>query len=162
MVQIKNNQTIKEIISGANIQTHEEYPIELGKTVVPTMEVNPKMVASCNIARSSGNVTTTGTITGVYTTPTDKDFYLCSLDCIAVEGVTCDVATGSLSVQVIVGGKSINLITLPVLTLTSSLLTKTISYAIPIKIDRGTAIVMTGTFTAGALSRSFSLTGYEL
>jgi hypothetical protein len=75
MAQIYNSDLTKELVAGAKLQqSREKVPQELAEKVVPVMEVNPRLLRKVNLIKGSaaaagGNVT-------MYTTPTDKDFYL--------------------------------------------------------------------------------------
>lgn len=129
------------------------------KTVIPsiqpTFEVNRKF---CNIARSLGS-STTGNKT-IFTTPSDKDFYLTSAQFAYVKDVTCDVATGAISLSATIEGTAQPVISLVLTTLTAERDNQIISFPVPLKIDRNTTIIYGGSFTAGAMSRIGLITGY--
>lgn len=124
--------------------------------ITPTVEVLPRV----NIVRSSSQGTT-GSAT-IYTTPADKDFYLQSFTASFNKNAACDIATGLISVDCRIDGVLAELHRFTVITLTAERADITISYPIPIKLDRNTAVRITGTFTAGVLQRSVSLTGYTV
>lgn len=71
MAQIYNSDLTKELVKGASIQqSKDQVPNQLAEKVVPVMEVNPRLLRSVNVIR---HVAVAGTM---YTTPTDRDFYL--------------------------------------------------------------------------------------
>lgn len=142
MSQINNTEVIKRILDDAHIQTSvDEIPKELGKTIVPVLISNPERV--CNIVRGVHQANT-GSQT-IYTTPTDKDFYL-----VAANLNTSNLpvgAYGTASMDVVIDGDTQELlrITTNVGTNEARDVTSNNNYPVPIKIDRGTAIITTQT-----------------
>lgn len=122
--------------------------------ITPTIEVNPRI----NIVRNqtTGN---TGT-NALYTTPTDKDFYLSTIGFSFIKDAVCDSATGDFTLSAFIDGTARVLIGLPIITLTAQTDSVFVSFPIPIKIDRGTQMNFTGTFGAGVCRRHAFLTGY--
>jgi len=74
MVTINNSQISKNLVDGAKIQiSTDSIPNQLSNVVIPTMEINPKILSNITIVRAAS---ANGT---VYTTPTNQDFYLCGI-----------------------------------------------------------------------------------
>jgi hypothetical protein len=74
MVTINNSDLTKELVEGGKIAiAKEQVPTQLADKVVPVMEVNPKLFRRINI---SASITADGT---VYTTPSNKEFYLTNI-----------------------------------------------------------------------------------
>ena len=149
MATINNSDLSKELIDGAKIQiSHDVVPNQLAEKVVPVMEVNPKLLRVCNIVRSTLLVAPTT----IYTTPANRNFYLCSafvqcstkadVDAARIITVTIDGQSQVLIQNNVSGGPAGSLGT------TNSDLT--INPSNPIKIDRGTAIVISGSGTFGS------------
>lgn len=108
------------------------------------------------ILRSYNTLTTGGTI---YTTPTDKDFYLTSCTLALAKDAACDQASGHIYLQVITGGSTQSILTLPVITLTAQQSQISLSN-LNIKCDKNTAVFLAiGSMTAGLRSVSTSFTG---
>lgn len=106
--------------------------------------------------------TTSGAAT-VYTTPSDKDFYLTALIFTLTKDATCDMATGAVAVTAFL---PTNATAQPIashnaFTLTAQDKIIEISFPIPIKLTRGTLIALGGnTFTAGTCYRGVTVYGY--
>lgn len=112
----------------------------------------------CRISRSQQAIVT-GSST-IYTTPTDKDFYLCNVQFSFSKDAACDVATGSIGIQTTIDGAAQIIIRLPVITLTAQNNTLSFNFVKPLKIDRGVTLILTGTYTAGVMSRTGNIVGY--
>lgn len=112
-----------------------------------------------NIVRSQSSVAT-GAVT-VFTCPSDKDFYLLACTLAINEDATSDNTNTTL--RVVIDGVNQNVINLRKLTTTA--INQNISVSIPypgIKIDRGSVIAMTNTFTVGNAAKSASIIGYTV
>jgi len=130
----------------------------LSDDVIPTIQPVIQVAPVARIVRN-GNTSATGSLTP-YTTPTDKDFYLTAIGLSYSKNVTCDVATGNVQLNITVDGASVAVIALAMQTLTAQDGTAYISFPIPIKVDRGTAITGTNSYTAGAMRRTGVVVGY--
>lgn len=124
----------------------------IADVIQPVVQINP----ISNIVRSNSS-TTTGSTT-VYTTPSDKDFYLTSLQYCYMKDAANDAT--SIGVNTTIQGVLQNLVFIRTITTTASQDVVNISFPYPIKIDRGVAVSIYGTFTAGNLYRSLVITGY--
>ena len=159
MATIYNSDLTKELILGGRLQVSRDIiPSQLAEKVVPVMEVNPKLLRVCYVV-GGRNDSTTGLKT-VYTTPSDRDFYLTSIHLSLIANAACDIATGGVNVTATVGGASKMIIGIPIITLTAQSGNQAITFDTPIKIDRNVAITVSGTFTAGVLVRTCTITGY--
>lgn len=159
MATINNSELSREIIDGAKIAIgREKVPDQISEKVVAVMECNPKLLRRVNLVRGSSSVTT-GTIT-LFTTPTDTDFYISELNMAFIKDVTCDAATGAVTISVVIDGVTRNIAGLSTITLTAQSGNLVISFPLPVKLDRTTSITMNGTYTAGVMSRYCSIAGY--
>ena len=148
MATIYNSQLTKELVAGAKIQTSKEQaPTQLAEKVVPVMEVNPKLLRVCNIVRSTLLIAPTT----LYTTPTDRDFYIVSawIQASGAEAsasriitVTIDKVAQVLLQNLIFGGGTAT---------TCPTTSNSINPVFPIKLDRGSNIVISGTGANGAV-----------
>jgi len=87
-----------------------------------------------NIIKTA-NSSTTGSVT-LYTTPTDKDFYLTSLQISLIKDATNDNATGTIGFSITVDGVVIVPLGLAVLTLTAQNSNAVLPLSISIKVNR--------------------------
>ena len=77
MAIIQNSQTIKEIRKAAGLSISDGFPQRIADAVIPTIEVNPENFRIANVVENN-NTGTTGSFT-IYTTPSNKSFYLTGL-----------------------------------------------------------------------------------
>lgn len=160
MEQINNNETIRECSNVLGYQVQEIPKLDTSKILL-VAEVNPKMSRRSNISRGTSR-TTSGGLT-VYTTPADKDFYLTHISYGLIKDATCDLASGESSVTGTIEGASQKLINIPVLTLTAQNTFISTDFAMPIKLDRNTAISTSSTaYTAGSKVVSVAIQGYTV
>lgn len=125
--------------------------------IQPCYEVNRRVA---NVVRS-GSFTASGTNT-IFTTPTNRDFFMTGITLSICKDATCDIASGRIAITANVGGTSRDLIAISVLTTTAERDTISLEFAVPVKIDRSAAIATGGntTFAAGNLVRSVTIYGY--
>lgn len=156
MAQIHNTETIKRILDDGGIQTStEDVPTQLASKVVPVLVSNPPIVA--NVLESAMR-NTTGSVT-VYTTPTDKDFFLTSAYLGFVCDATCDGTLYFLKVSP-KGQASTSLISIRKATTTADRDFQPFAFPIPLQLEKGTNITVTCTFTAGTTSFDGGIVGY--
>lgn len=158
MTTIYNSDLTKEIIQGAKIQTSlDTVPNKLASSVVPVMEVNPKLLREINLNKYGTASNSTSAI--LYTTPTDKDFYITSAQISLIKDATststetyisCEMENGSLGI----------LIDISTFTLTAQTAQNSISFPFPIKIKRGTNITINNTTNVANIRSSATITGY--
>lgn len=149
-----NTNLFRRAIELFNIKDGIFFRHELPYTLTPVVPITPV----CNIAKWLNPVVSgTGTL---YTTPSDKDFYICSAALAVIKDATCDVSIGSIAISITTGGLSQNILMIPVLTTTAQSGEINITFPFPIKCDRNSAVTLTGTYAAGLMSRSASIAGY--
>jgi len=157
MPEIQNQKTIKEIRLAGGLGILET-PKSLSNQVVPVFNVNPKDYRVINVIKDVASVTT-GDST-VYTTPADKDFFLSSYILSTQADVTAD--STFVKLQIIQDGTAKIIALMRKLTLTTFSGVVSMNLMNPIKVDRGTAITITQTFTVGASTVGAVICGYEL
>lgn len=156
MAQITRSSIILWIQDLLGLQSGRDIvPSQINNSVQPVVEVGPRQT---NLLR---NITTasTGLVT-IYTTPTDKDFYLTFASFSFTKDVTSDNV--NVWIQVVQNGVSRTIMEKPTQSLTASDGQQTHSWPHPIKIDRGTNISLGGVFTAGSLTRKACVGGFIL
>lgn len=123
---------------------------------------NVPVLPRINIARGSTGAVS-GALTAVYTTPTDRDFYLTGVTMSFAKDAVCDVASAVMTLSIRIDGAPAQIAQLPMLTLTAQSGVVSVSFPIPIRVDRGFAInTNTQTFTVGLLQRACTITGYTI
>ena len=138
MATIYNSDLQKEYVEGGKIQVSREGSVnQISQQVIPVMEVNPKLLRRCNYFQSRSS--TAGTIA---TTSADKDTFIvaCSL---GIDKLVTDTGTDAV-LKATVDGVQINLLYIPGITLTLNQQNITISFPFPIKLDRNTTIITSG------------------
>ena len=156
MAKVQNRKVIERIEDEAYLNpSDEETPKQLASHIQPVLISNEKDII--NIVK---NQAISNSVSGnIYTTPEDKDFYLCG----AVLGVVKDGTSTSTetSLRVMINGKTVRLIVIPTLTLTAERETVGINFNPAIKIDRNTTITMNNSSSTANISNSASIWGYE-
>ena len=129
----QNTRVTQEIKGGLGLSEITGYPRKVADAIIPVLPVNKKY---CNIVKSAD---ATGTL---YTTPADKDFYLIAAN-ISAEGSAG--ADGRTHITVTVGGVATQILNTYVDSAvgTQNTATNNLSLSVPLKIDRGTAIICT-------------------
>lgn len=149
-MEIQSTEIKQGIINATKINPSvNKIPSTLGNQIIPTLEVNPLINAICDVvAQTTASNTTAATI---YTTPTDKDFYLTSLTLSIIKDAT---STSTFSdVRTTINGASVILTRIAGFTLTAQNSNMSLTLPIPVKLDRGVAItVNNGTNVANITS----------
>lgn len=110
----------------------------------------------CDTLRSASRTTTGSSF--IFTTPADKDFYLCGVSVAWTTDAANDSTNCSLSVTV--NNTVVQLVTLNKTTLTATAQSNTLDLARPIRLDRNTSVTVGSTFAAGTARISGSIWGY--
>lgn len=156
MAIIKKSEVVKHYQDTAGLNALSDFTsLSIGQNIAPTLDLNQKYTTHAIEAYSAS----TGSIT-VYTTPTDRDYYLTSVSLGFIKSAACDVTNGALSLLVYVNSRQSAIIRIPVLTLTAQNGYIALSFPHPIKVDRGTSITILGTFTVGDYLRTATITGF--
>jgi len=109
------------------------------------------------VRRGSALDATSGT---VFTTPTDKDFYLCSA---VLAMATNNTATStSSSMSVVIDGVTVTLLEIRHVTLTPDNIVQSQAYDPPILLDRGSLIALANSTAVGTITTAGTITGYTL
>jgi len=158
MVDVQSRAVLDSFAEKVKESNPNVLPKTIGDKIIPVIEVGNNIDETFIIHTNS---TTTGTIT-VHTTPTDKDFYLTSIEMSYATDVSCDMASAQNGVVVIVQGASRVALSFSNIALTVQQSDRTITFPTPILLDRGSGITLTGTFTAGVCIRGVSISGYTV
>jgi hypothetical protein len=152
MVDINNSEYVNGMTTELGLQSLQGLPTSLNPNVQPVFEIRRKFT---DIMIHGASTTTTG-IT-LYTTPTNQDFYLTFLSAAYIKDVVCD--NTAVYVQFYVNGAARQII-FPVYPTQAGTAMKDITFSSPIKLQRGTAVTMSGSFGAGTLTKVVTIAGY--
>jgi hypothetical protein len=133
----------------------DETPRKLKGDVQPTWEMNPR--ASYIAKSAAGSATASVT---VYTTPSDKDFFLTSIYVGVAKDIVQDGTSVSLQLNT-VNGVAVYWY-LPVTATLAQNVSMSLALPYPLKLDRASTIKIVGAFTAGTCNKSATITGYIL
>ena len=153
MVNNYNTSISKRATDMLNVRDGQFFDNNLGNKIVPVLEINRPVV---NVLAS--NVVINGTSATIYTTPTDKDFYLTSAQLSVIKDATSTSTACTISATV--GGVTTQILTIKCLTLTAQENSISNSFYYPIKIDRGTNIVVTSTTNVANVGATGNIQGY--
>lgn len=157
MAKIYNNEVGKRLAKNAGIQVSvDKVPIELAEKIVPTMETNIELLRKCT-RREYGLANNSASAT-VYTTPTDRDFYLCGAQLSYIKDATATSAYSRLNVSV--DGAILSIIHIPQFTLTAGNGSVAININPPLKVDRGTAISVVNSTNVANVQTAGNIWGY--
>jgi hypothetical protein len=153
--QVTNKDAIKALIDSANLPIID-IPIKLAQSIVPIIDITPVAHRVVNIGRSTA--TTSPSNSTIYTTPTDRDFYLTGAILTASYDATADNTFTHL--QTYVNGYLFSILEFRKISLTAFSDNTTISFPTPIKLDRGATIVLSGSFNVGSGTKGAAIFGY--
>lgn len=127
---------------------------ELGETILPVVEVK----RFCNICRATAASNSTSAT--VYTTPSDKDFYLCAASLSTIKDVTG--VSNNAKLNVIIEGVTIAILSISNITLTAQHSNMTNAWFNPIKCDRGSIITVTNSSATANVRTDATIQGYTV
>lgn len=136
-----------------NIKNGDFFSEQIPNILTPVVPIVPY----ANVVKSAG-IGSGGTSTTIYTTPTDRDFYLCS----AWLSLAQDAGSAVTEhyIRAYVGGSQINILAKECIASTAQSDTITISFKFPIKIDRNTALTVEHGAASAVVNTLGGITGY--
>ena len=159
MVDIQSKEVIDKISDELKIQPSLEIPRQLGKDIQLAYEVNPRILTNLAVTldrAASGGLT-------IFTTDTERDTYITGVIHTFSKDVACDVASGVNKITVEdVSGLSFAISEIAILTLTAEAETVHATLKHPIKLKKGSLVLLGGnnSFAAGLFSRAVTVIGY--
>lgn len=158
MEQITNNRTVQECSQILGHQVENIPQLDTSKIQLVS-EVNPKLLRVSTISKAN-NDTNSSSLT-VYTTPTDKDFYLTTVSLSILKDVT---ATSVLSRILVTTEDGVTGVILPIpgISLTPQNAQSSISFAYPLKLKRNTTIIATNSTNVGNIVYGAGITGFTV
>ena len=137
-----------------NTKSFDNISSEVSPIIQPTIEIK----RHCNICKAIA--ATNNTSATIYTTPTDKDFYLVGASLSVIKDVT-GVSNNS-KINIIVDGISVAILSISSITLTPQYDSMTNSWSNPIKCDRGTVITVTNSSATANCRSDATIQGYTV
>ncbi len=107
----------------------------------------------------NGTSSTTSDVT-LYQTPNNKDFFLTHVSLSVTKDAACDCV--GVRLYIYSGGAQVYVIYLRLLTGVATNDNFSLSFPFPIKVDRGTAVYMSGSITAGTIAKTGFISGFLL
>lgn len=154
-METQSSELIKEIQQATKTPTMLGVPRTIGNTIIPVIEVNPKVVKTGAV--KTGYRTTSGGVT-MLTTPAAQDLYVTDVSFSIIKDAACDLATGPIQITGTINAGQVSLIEIAGITLTAQSNTQQVHFSHPIKMDRNTSISITNqTYTAGVMIRTCTL-----
>lgn len=134
-------------------------PTDASEKIVLTYDYSN--IKYCDVVETFATGVSSASASTIYTAPTDRDFYLTGYSFSIIKDAACDTATGTIAIQCVVNGATKSVAVLRHLVTTAQNQSYCDDLSIPIKVDRGSIISISGvTYTAGAFGRSASIRGY--
>lgn len=158
MVDVQNTEVIDRISQDIKESNLNTLPKTLNNSVQPILIINP--LERTNPVHASGNASTTGTVT-IFTTPSSRDFYITSI----ALAFTADATSDSTSVLVsgqIHGQAATTLLVLRKAATVANNQSLSVSFPVPLRMERGTTITTTSAFTVGAQTSTTSISGFTV
>lgn len=161
MATIHNTELFKELKEGAKLQQlNDVVPSELAKSIVPVMEVNPKLLRRVNVVRRA--TASNATSAAIFTIPTDKDFYLTGCSISTIKDATSTSIRSDINAFVDGDNTARELLAIASITLTAQSATNSIDFSIPVKLTRGTQIVLANSTNVANIVSIGCIYGYTV
>lgn len=153
-VKIFNTSIAKTFHDRMNVRDGVFIANELAQNKpVPVIEVDKPIITIVKPGSTVNSTTST-----IYTTPSDKDFYLTGVNLTMIKDST---ATATLmGVNVLIDATTVSILRIRGLTLTADKQTVSSNFSFPIKIDRGTNITLTSDTADANVSLSCVIFGF--
>lgn len=134
--KIQNSDTIKNVRDSARLSISEGFPDKLDEGVKAIIDVTPRNNRIATLVR---HATATGSTNAlIYTTPTTKDTYITACSVSYSKDAT---ATGAeFWIQTTIDGRTAFICRVAGLTTTAGTQSMSMSFPVPIKVDRGVSI----------------------
>jgi hypothetical protein len=159
MVQNTNSDTVKNIIDVGRLQVSQNLiPSEFDNKLVFTAETNPKLMRETTVVRQS--ICSNSTSTTMYTTPTDRDFYLTSATISMIKDVTSTSTQSAINLTPFYENSVRSMLPIQGITLTPQSGQLTLSLPHPMKLARNTTIALVNGTNVGNIISGACITGF--
>lgn len=161
MAQIHNSRLTKELSESAKIAvSRDAIPSQLAEKVVPVIDVHPDHNIRLKSFASLGSLSNATTFTW-YTADANKDTFICAVNLSMIKDATSQ-ATDMAMTYVDENGATQRLVRIAGITLTAQNVNITQSFPFPIKIKKGTSIILTSDSNAANIVMRACVQGYEI
>lgn len=158
VLEIQSKEVIDKISDELKVQPSLEIPRQLAEKIQLIYNVNPPRITKFV---TGDNKTSSGSST-IYAASNIKDTYITGVLLGVNADATCDKASGVWRLQGTINGVAVDLIKIPNITLTALDKVMFVPFNPPVKIDRGSNIILgNDTFAAGVAIRTGTAYGYE-
>jgi len=157
-MKITNSDTVKELQEAAGLQfamDMEEKDIQ--KLIVPTIEINPKLLRFCNIVRNA--TASNATTATIFTTPANQDFYLIAAQMSMIKDASATSLASSIDLTP-EGAQLASIMVIRGISLTAQNDSLTISFPVPLKLERNTTITINNTTATATVVSSGMIVGF--
>ena len=137
--------------------TRDNLPNQLAEKVVPVIDVHPDHNRIANVVVS--DILANGTSATLYTTPTDRDFYLTSATLSTIKDATSTSTASAIEITPQVG-LATKILSIVGLTLTAQNFSIATSFNCPILLKRGSSINITNSTNVANITSRAAITGY--
>lgn len=122
--------------------------------VMPTYDYQNTLFSNVIASGFASNAVTKTLLT----TPTDKDFFMTACQLSVIKDATS--TSTSVDIECMVGGKNFSLIAIPCISLTAQTGQISLSFPVPIKVDRNSAITINSSTNVANITYFGSIVGY--
>jgi hypothetical protein len=153
-----NSEVIHEIVDALKLDER----VDTIPSPIPVVEVSYKMsrqgVCCGNQSGASGTLFLSSGVLGNAT----QSFYVTQISSSFVKNAACDIASGTLAINLIPDdtGIATNIARIPLLTLTAERGDINLHFRNPLKLQNNSNITLSGTFTAGEMQRTLTAVGF--
>lgn len=163
VAKVQRSEIIQNLIDIGRLDvSRDKVPDVLDENLKPVIIINDLPIRLKFPIVRSGNTTTSGTNT-IYTTPSDRDFYLTGATLSNQSNSTADNTAIQLNITPFGDNTGAVRSILTIAKQTTTAINETISISInpPIRLARNVAINTSSTFTVGASTTTASIIGFE-
>ena len=160
MARINRTDVIQKAVNDLAISISDsKVPNETLDKVQLTYDLNKNFSSFCI---AIGATVSGAAISALPTVSNGAETYITAVSLGVIKDVTCDMATGGITMLITpdASNVSVSILAIPILTLTAQSDNVTLALPYPLKVKNGTNISISGTFTAGNMRRQASVIGY--
>jgi len=157
MVENQNKKVLNELSEKTKVSDLAQLPNNIANSIQPVIEVG-KNIDQFYIESATSN---SSGVSVLFTTPADQDFYLTSVQLSYHKDGACDSTVCQFNATP-KGRAQEQILKTRSLTLTAKSETAFMSFPVPILLERGSQVSITGTYTAGAMNFGGSATGFTV
>lgn len=159
MAEINNSELIDEVVKTSGIQTVQGIPRQLGNQIIPVLDVTSKNVKIAQEVHEEN--AKNASFATLFTTPTDKDFYLTGCTLAVIKDATSTSTKSRLQIHPEEKGET-NILSIAGLTLTAQSETISLNLRNPVKIKRGTNIRVYNATSVANINATATIVGFTL